>query len=324
MGLRRCGPLTLLRERAAITGRGGTVLVVAAFEFTALLSGRLRGFDQTDEQVDVEACFSPDTAHLRLSSGDEIRTRHGSFAQAAVWLTGVVQGEWHTARGEVIDRLAISADEDVTRIACGDFSRTLVVETEPLQEALIAAQPRHATVRMMPPFYGAEEEPADIDLGLAELIAQLWGLGAITSGACENQDGLAYIAFEDAGSAERFLEAVANYARPERPDQVDDESLYNRVSLFSDTEPDDWQTYRKRRQWRLKAMVQEFGMLRDGPDQFAEGSEFVIGITVLFPTTDIDVALKAVRATNAAARREVSVDTYLVRAASGYGSDSKR
>lgn len=148
---------------------------------------------------------------------------------------------------------------------------------------------------MRPPF---DDAPVEIDRGLAELIAELWTLGAITSNCCENLSGRATITFEDAPSAELFLEAVISETRPAWPDQVEVESLYNRIAAFTDDEPDDWQAFRKRRMWTLKAQAHEFGCLRHGPDHFASGAEVLIAVTVNFPVADVPVALEAVRAAN--------------------------
>lgn len=243
-----------------------------------------------------------------MSSGDGIAAGRQRLSSAAVWMRGTVSGTWVTPGEATISTLAVLADDEVTRIASGDFSRVIEFDTETFQDGIVATEIRHETVRMMPPW---DDEAVDVDRGLAELIAHLWAHGCVTNGCCENQDGIIYIAFDESESAERFLTTVAHHHRPDRPAEVDDESLYNRIANFSDTEPDDWQEFRKRREWRLKAMAQEWGCLADGPEVFTDG-ELVIGITVFFPRADLGAALDAVRAANAAAGNEITIATFSV------------
>jgi hypothetical protein len=273
---------------------------------TRALTGLLRTPSTEAEDVAVTLRWTENELMLELSCGDVITAGRERLTSAAIWMRGAVTGTWAVPGEEAISTLAVVADDDVTRIASGDFTRVLEMATEPFQDGLVAAQIRHDTVRMLPPW---DDEAVDVDQGLAELIAQLWALGCLTNGCCENQDGIVYIAFDDTDSAERFLTTVALHHRPALPADVDDESLYARISGFSDTEPDDWQEFRKRRMWRLNAMVQEWGNLADGPDVFTEG-EFVIGITVFFPRSDLGAALEAVRAANHKSGNEVTVDTF--------------
>lgn len=57
-------------------------------------------------------------------------------------------------------------------------------------------------------------------------------------------------------------------------------------------------------------MANEFGALRDGPDRFAPGAQIIVSVTVLFPTTDIEPALEAMKAFNTAQGVNVSASTY--------------
>ena len=273
---------------------------------TRALAGLLRTPAAEPEDVAVTLRWTEDELTLELSSGDVITAGRERLTRAAIWMRGAVTGTWAVPDKATIATLAVLADDDVTRIASGDFRRVVEMATEAFQDGLVAAQTEHETVRMMPPW---DDEPVDIDQGLAELIAQLWARGCLTNGCCENQDGIVYIAFDEAESAERFLTTVAHHHRPAGPADVDDGSLYNRISDFGDSEPDDWQEFRKRRLWRLKAMVHEWGCLANGPDVFTEG-EFVIGITVFFPRTDLDAALEAVRAANVVSNNEVTSSTF--------------
>lgn len=261
----------------------------------AILHGELRPPNGDRIPTSVNLRVRGETLVFDLGSGDRIEAGNWAFTSAAIWLRGAIDGLWDPPSLGSIDGLVLWGDLSWTAIAPGDFSRALWLSTEALQDCLFLLREPHETTSMQSPF---EDTPVDIDQGLVELIAELWALGAVTSGCCENLGGRATITFEDASSAERFLEAVISETRPVRPEQVEMESIYNRVAGFTDDEPDDWQAFRKRRMWTLEAQVHEFGCLRNGPDRFAPGAEALIAITVNFPVADVSVALESVRAVN--------------------------
>lgn len=279
---------------------------------TARLEGRLRRQNGSVDEVLVLAEWSDAAVRLRTSCGDVIEAPAGAFSSAAIWLRGTMSGTWRRPSGAVIPRLAILADDTVTRVSDGVFARSLSIDTDALQSELLAAQISHPFALMRGPWFGKGDEPVEVDLGVAELIAQLWALGCVTTGACQNQRGLAYIAFEDADSAERFLKVVALHHRPDRPDAADHEGIYERISDVMDSEPDDWQAYRKSRRWRLKAQAREYGAFTEGDDRYAHETDFIVMITVIFPPEDIAAAEIALRSVNAAAGRVVDAGTFAV------------
>jgi hypothetical protein len=274
----------------------------------AEFAGHLRIDGGKRKPITVAGSLSDDTATLALSNGDKITAGAWPLTEAAIWMQGVIRGRWQTSYGASGTKLVILADDTVTRITSDDFSRVLELPTEPLQDALQAAQSRHETTPMLPPFARPGEDPADSDVGMTELVAQLWALGAITTDCCEDFGGRATVTFEDAASAEMFIDTVLRAHRPAALVDVEPESLYNRIVMLGE-EPDDRQAFRKRRMWRLEAGVREYGVVGDD-DQLHPDAELIVAVTVNFPVADLEAANAAVRAANQKRGVDVTAATY--------------
>jgi hypothetical protein len=126
--------------------------------------------------------------------------------------------------------------------------------------------------------HGTQE--ADVDVGIAPLILELWRGGWETWTSCqERPDGRAYVDFYDSASAEDFLTAASG-----RPSD-DPGSIYCRI--YFEEEPDDWIRYRRDRIWTLTASAVRY-----------QNGEIGIGIMVAFPHSDIDEVTQRLREAN--------------------------
>jgi hypothetical protein len=124
------------------------------------------------------------------------------------------------------------------------------------------------------------EQEADVDVGIAPLILELWRGGWETWTSCQEQpDGRAFVDFFEATEAEAFLLVASG------PPSDEVESIFNRI--YSEDEPDDWIRFRRDRAWVLTAHACRY-----------ESGEIGISIGVAFPSSDIDEVTQRLHESN--------------------------
>lgn len=237
-----------------------------------------------------------DRLELRWADDAYITTpRQSQFDVTVVTLRGAVDGTWTEGATTIGDSIIIAADEHTTRLAPLDLSRHLAIPTEPLHDALVASSVQHATVPLDPPLFVPGDEPVPIDVGIADLIQDLWTLDCETNNCCENQDGSVVIGFLDGYSAEYFTTIVAAALRPTDPNAPTDlEGLYNRIVI--NDEPEDWRAFRENRAWQFTS---------GWPHDYRQ-SWLAIPVSIRFPRTDLPTVKAAIHtaATSAAPRTD--------------------
>ncbi len=150
--------------------------------------------------------------------------------------------------------------------------------------------PEHPQVRIA---IGKRE--AEVDEGIAPLIAELWKADIDTVMSCQDNLGRVWIEFSSAVDAERFLDIVAgDYS-------ADVHSLYNRVT--GEYEDEDWRTFRAEHAWRYDCHPLDYnGPLIDDAGEIeqpaASERAIVLNVSVRFPKYDLDEVLSRMRAHN--------------------------
>jgi hypothetical protein len=125
-----------------------------------------------------------------------------------------------------------------------------------------------------------EDQQAEIDVDIADLVLNLWKLGLRTSNSCQDgvPKGFAWIEFCSAWDAEMFLNLVAEYS--EEPG-----SVYDRMTrAWGDETPLDW---------RYDCYRRDFGVNEEELNDhevttsFSGTHDFRLSISVRFPRKDL-------------------------------------
>ena len=156
---------------------------------------------------------------------------------------------------------------------------------------------RHETVRHETVHVEVGDMDADIDVGIAPLIEEIWRAEIVTINSCqEAQPGVAGIVFLTAEHAEAFLDIVAG----EFDD--DDDSLYNRILQARSADDEDQDG-----RWIFIVDLHDESLdWQERPDGTLDvrstGSpHFGFSISIGFPVMDIPVLVERMRAHNEAA-----------------------
>jgi hypothetical protein len=135
------------------------------------------------------------------------------------------------------------------------------------------------------------EWEADIDVGIAPLIRELWKAGIETCISCqEDGRGRVWIGFRSLDGLKRFLDSVMVYE-----DGVD--TLYNHIL-------DNWDGDLSAPKWQIDIAPDDLGLGFDDEEEWHDGEVCIdFSFHVRFPPCDLPVVLKRMRRHNARARK---------------------